>query len=113
MKQKRRVFAIHRTATSLQRTYKINPRTRRYTALDESNRMKSVYFTIHLGKNPPLQESKWLHVEILFLHIYFKKHRFHIPHFPNSTGLFTKPTGRHYTKGRFTLGVKAVLKPNP
>jgi len=28
----------------------------------------------------------------------FLKHRFHILHFPNSTGLFTKPTGRHYTK---------------
>ena len=30
------------------------------------------------------------------------KHRFHILHFPNSTGLFTKPTGRHYTKWRFS-----------
>jgi hypothetical protein len=25
-----------------------------------------------------------------------KNHRFHILHFPNSTGLFTKPTGHHY-----------------
>jgi hypothetical protein len=33
----------------------------------------------------------------------FQKHRFHILHFPNSTGLFTKPTGRHYTnKYRFS-----------
>ena len=30
------------------------------------------------------------------------KHRFHILHFPNSTGLFTNPTGRHYTKYRFS-----------
>jgi hypothetical protein len=30
------------------------------------------------------------------------KHRFHILHFPHSTGLFTKPTGRHYTKYRFS-----------
>ena len=32
----------------------------------------------------------------------FLKHRFHILHFPNSTGLSTKPTGRHYTKYRFS-----------
>ena len=31
-----------------------------------------------------------------------KKHRFHILHFPNSTGHFTKPTGRHDTKYRFS-----------
>ena len=29
--------------------------------------------------------------------IFKKKHLFHILHFPNSTGLFRKPTGRHYT----------------
>ena len=34
--------------------------------------------------------------------VHFQKHRFHILHFPNSTGLFTKPTGRHYTKYRFS-----------
>jgi hypothetical protein len=32
----------------------------------------------------------------------FLKHQFHILHFPNSTGLFTKPTGHHYTKYRFS-----------
>ena len=32
----------------------------------------------------------------------FLKHRFHILHFPNSTGLFTKPTGRHYTKYQYS-----------
>ena len=31
-----------------------------------------------------------------------KKHRFHILPFPNSTGLFTKPTGCHHTKHRFS-----------
>ena len=35
----------------------------------------------------------------------FFKHRFHIIHFPNSTGLFTKPTGRHHTKYRFSLDI--------
>ena len=34
--------------------------------------------------------------------IFFQNHRFHILHFPNSTGFFTKPTGRHYTKYRFS-----------
>jgi hypothetical protein len=88
---------IHQTATSLQRTDNLNPRTKWYSALDESNRMKSAYFTIHPGKNPPPQNGCQLK-SVLFL----KKHRFHIPHFPNSTGLFTKPTGRHYTKYRFS-----------
>jgi len=45
-----------------------------------------------------------LPAEIRFL---FKKHRFHILHFPNSTGLFTKPTGRHYTKYRFSPDIAA------
>jgi hypothetical protein len=40
---------------------------------------------------------------LLFLLLLLKEnHRAHILHFPNSTILFTKPTGRHYTKGRFT-----------
>ena len=96
MKQKLRLFAIHQTATSLQRTNNLNPRTRWYPALDESNRMKSAYFTIHLGKNPPPQNGCRLKS------VFFLKHRFHIFHFPNSTGLFTKPTGHHYTKHRFS-----------
>jgi hypothetical protein len=57
MKQKLRLFAIHQTATSLQRTYNLNPRSRWYPALDESNRMKSTYFIIYLGKNPPPQNG--------------------------------------------------------
>jgi hypothetical protein len=50
MKLKFRMFVIHRTATSLQRTDNLNPRIRWYPALDESNRMKSAYFTMHPGK---------------------------------------------------------------
>ena len=34
--------------------------------------------------------------------LFFLKHWFHILHFPNSTGLFTKPTSRHYTIHRFS-----------
>ena len=55
MKQKLRMFAIHQTVTSLPWTYNLNPRTKWYPALDESNRMKSACFTIHLNKNPPPQ----------------------------------------------------------
>jgi hypothetical protein len=60
MKHKLRLFAIHQTATSLQWSDYPNPRTRWYPALDESNRMKPAYFTIHLGKNPPPQNVCWL-----------------------------------------------------
>jgi hypothetical protein len=97
MKQKLPMFVIHQTATNLQRTNNLNPTTRWYPTLDESNRMKSTYFTIHPSKNPPSQNGCWFK-SVFLLH----KHRFHILHFPNSTGLFTKPTGRHYTKYRFS-----------
>jgi hypothetical protein len=50
--------------------------------------------------------SKWLPVEIRFL---FSKHQFPILHFPNSTGLFTKPTGRHYTKHHFSPDIGATF----
>ena len=43
MKQMLRLFAIHQTATNLQRTDNLNPRTIWYPALDESNRMKFSY----------------------------------------------------------------------
>jgi hypothetical protein len=33
------------------------PRTKWYLALDESHRMRSAHFTIHLGKNPPPQNG--------------------------------------------------------
>jgi hypothetical protein len=39
-----------------------------------------------------------------------KKHRFHILHFPISTGLFTKPTGRHYIKYRFSTDIVPIAK---
>ena len=64
MKQKLWLFAIHQTVTGLQWTNNLNPRTIWYLALDESNRMKSTYFTIRPGKNPLL---KWLPVEICFI----------------------------------------------
>ena len=54
------MFAIYQTATNLQRTDILNPRIKWNPALDESNRMKSAYFTIHPGKNPPPQNGCWL-----------------------------------------------------
>jgi hypothetical protein len=57
MKQKFRMFDIHQSATSLQRTYNLNPRTKWYPALDESNRIKFAYFIIHPGKNHPPQNG--------------------------------------------------------
>jgi hypothetical protein len=58
--------------------------------------MKSTYFTSRPGKNPPSQNGCRLK-SVLF----FEKHRFHILYFPNSTGSFTKPTGRHDTTYRW------------
>ena len=40
--------------------------------------------------------------------LFFLKHWFHILHFPNSTGLFTKPTCRHYTKYRFSPDIAST-----
>ena len=59
--------------------------------------LTSAYFTIHPSKNPPQNGCTLKSV--------FLNHRFHILHFPNSTGLFTKPTGRHYTKYRFSSDI--------
>jgi hypothetical protein len=61
--------------------------------------MKSAYFTIYPGKNPPPQNGCRLNP------FWFLKHRFHILHSPDSTGLFTKPTGLHYTKYKFSLNI--------
>ena len=75
--------------------------------------MKSAYFTIHLGKNPPPQNGSWLKFVFFynFFYFYFKiKHQFHILHFLNSTGLFTNPTGRHYTKYRFSPDTGVLYK---
>jgi hypothetical protein len=63
--------------------------------------MKSANFIIHPGKNPPPQNGGRLKSGFFLI-----KHRFHILHFPNSTGLFTKPTGRHYTKYWFSPDIK-------
>jgi hypothetical protein len=57
MKQKLRLFVIHQTAASLQRTNNLDPRSNRHPALDESNRMESTYFIVHPGKNPPPQNG--------------------------------------------------------
>ena len=100
MKQKLHIFAIHQTATSLQRTHNLNCRSRWYPTLDESNKMKSAFFTIHPAKNPPPQNG--CRLTSVWKKKRKEKHRFHILHFPNSTGLFTKPTGCHYTKYRFS-----------
>jgi hypothetical protein len=56
--------------------------------------MKSTYFTIHPGKNPPPKNGCRLKSGFLL--------KAPVLHFPNSTGLFTKPTGRHYTKYQFS-----------
>ena len=53
MKQKLHMFIIYQTATNLEQIDNLNPKTRWYPALDESNQMKSAYFAIHSGKNPP------------------------------------------------------------
>jgi hypothetical protein len=70
--------------------------------------MKSACFTTHPGKNPPPQNG--CRLKSVFS---FKRHRFHILHFPNSTGLFTKPTCRHYTKHRFSHDELAPRSPRP
>ena len=43
---------------------------------------------------------------------FFLKHRFHILHFPNSTGLFTKPTSHNYTKYRFFPDIDVSMLSN-
>ena len=91
MKQKLCLFAIHQTSTSVQQTYNLNPKTRWYLALGESNRMKSAYFIIHPGKNPPPQNGFWLK-SILFL----KTLASHPP-LSQFNRTFHNPTGRHYT----------------
>jgi hypothetical protein len=60
MKQKLCMFPNHQTDVSLQQTNNLNLRTSSYPAMDESNRMKSAYFTIHPGKCPPPQNGcRW------------------------------------------------------
>ena len=78
MKRRLQLFVIHQTTTSLQWTNNLNPRTRWYPALDESNRMKSTYFTIYPDKNPPHQNGCGL--KSVF--IYFKSTGFTSSTFP-------------------------------
>ena len=40
---------------------------------------------------------------------FFLEHRFHILHFPDSTGLFTKPTDHHYTKYQFSSDIGSLV----
>jgi hypothetical protein len=78
MKQKLRLFAIHKTVTSLQWTDNLNPRTIWYPAIDESNWMKSAYFTIHLGKTPPAQNGCRLKSVSFFKSVGFTSSTFQI-----------------------------------
>jgi hypothetical protein len=66
--------------------------------------MKYAYLTIHPGKNPPPQNSCRLKSVFFFLFLFsfLKAPVFTSSTFPNSTGLFTKPTGHHHTKYRFS-----------
>ena len=98
MKRRLRMVAIHQTATSLQRTDNLNPRTRWYPTVDKSNQMKSAHFTIHPGKNAPPQNGCQLKSVSLKKKNF--KHQLHILHFPNSTG-------RHYTKYRFSPDIES------
>ena len=99
MKQKLRMFAIHQIATSLQRTNNLNPRTIWYLALDESNRMKSTYFTMHPGKNPPLQNGCWLKYVFFLKGTGFTSSTFPIqPYFSqNQPATMTLNTGSPWT----------------
>ena len=105
MKQKLRLSAIHQIATSLQRTHNLNPRTIWYPALDESNWMKSAYFTIHLGKNPPPQNGCRLKSAF-----FFKSTNFHSSTFPiqpdfsqNQPAAITMNTGCPWTSPMIAL----------
>ena len=59
---------------------------------DPRNRMKSAYFKIHMGKNPPPQNDYQLKS------IFLKSTNFTSSTFP----IQPEPTGRHYTKYWFT-----------
>ena len=103
MKHKLRLFVIHQTVTSLQGTKNLNPRTRWYPVLDESYQMKSAYFTIHPGKNPPPQNGCRLKS------VFFKAPVSHPP-LSQFNRTFTKPTGRHYTKYRFSPDIEPNIR---
>jgi len=66
------------------------------------------------GWNPPI--SQFIQVKILLLKMIAGCNPFFLlkapvshPPLPNSTGLFTKPTGRHYTKYRFSPDIDVSM----
>jgi hypothetical protein len=65
--------------------------------------MKSAYITIHLGKKPPLQNGCQLKSAFLL------KTMVSHPPFTQLNRTFTKPTGCHYTKYRFSPDIDTKL----
>jgi hypothetical protein len=57
-------------------------------------------------KNPPPQNGCQFKF-LFFICLFSKKTLVSHIHFPNSTGLSTKPTGRHYTKYQFSPDITA------
>ena len=73
-----------------------------YLALDESNRMKSAYFTSHPSKFPPPQMvNGWNPF------CFFKAPVSHPP-FSQFNWTFRKATGRHYTKYWFSPDIGSL-----
>jgi len=112
VKHKLRLFAIHQIDTSLWQTDSLNPRIKWYMALDESNRMKFAFFTMHLGKDLPPQNHCRLQSVFFF---YTKKHRFTSSTFPiqpdfsqNLPAAITLNTGSPRTLVRRTLSVSQI-----
>ena len=66
-------------------------------ALDEPNQMKSAYFTVYPGRNPPPQNGYRLK-SVFFV----KSNGFISSTFPIQLDFFTKPTGHHYTTYMFS-----------
>ena len=102
------MFAIHQTVTSLQRTYNIHPRTKLYSTLDEPNRMKSTYLTIHPSRNPSPQNRCRLKSVFLFYFPFWKAPVSHPP-LPQFNQTFHKKlTGCHYPKYRFSPDIGEI-----
>jgi hypothetical protein len=89
------MFAIHQTATSLQRTNDLNPRTKGYPTLDESNRIEIRLFHNSSGKNSPPQNGCQLKSVLFFKDTGFTSSTFSIqPDFSqNQLAVITLNTG--------------------